>query len=419
MIKLLIIADDLTGAIDAGTQLAKEGINTFVTSNPDIDFNTSNQDISVLVFNSESRHINANLAAQKVRSVAESAKSAGVQYFFKKTDSTLRGNLGAELEAVYRATTQAQLPFIPAHPKSGRYTRNGYHYIGHKLLHETEFGNDPLEPISSSYIPEILKEQSACKSGVISMEALRSDEDITFSDYEIIVFDCENREDLQQISIALQKNNLINVIAGCAGFAELLPELLQLDSRNREIPDIKGPALVINGSLNPVSLDQVNYAEKEGIKTYLVNQDIVACYGSKSNPLVENLLKDVQNDGIASKSVILKTSEISDEVAEQDPGLDAVMDLKEEYTVFATNMGKLVSDILKGSEFKTCVVFGGDTLMGIIEGLSISGIYPVTEIFQGTALSEVKGHTGNYFFITKPGGFGENDTIVRILGYIN
>ena len=124
MIKLLIIADDLTGAIDAGTQLAKEGINTFVTSNPDIDFNTSNQDISVLVFNSESRHINANLAAQKVRSVAESAKSAGVQYFFKKTDSTLRGNLGAELEAVYRATTQAQLPFIPAHPKSGRYTRS-------------------------------------------------------------------------------------------------------------------------------------------------------------------------------------------------------------------------------------------------------------------------------------------------------
>lgn len=40
MIKLVIIADDLTGALDTGVQFSKKNISTIVTA--DLNFNTRN-----------------------------------------------------------------------------------------------------------------------------------------------------------------------------------------------------------------------------------------------------------------------------------------------------------------------------------------------------------------------------------------
>ena len=146
MNELLIIADDLTGAIDTGVQLAKQGISTRVIPDPETDIQKrfSQRDEAVLVFNTESRHIHPGKAAERVKNVVKKGLISGIKKFFKKTDSTMRGNIGAELEAFMLETGQRYLAFIPAHPKLKRFTRNGFHYIDEQLLHETEFGRDPL-----------------------------------------------------------------------------------------------------------------------------------------------------------------------------------------------------------------------------------------------------------------------------------
>jgi len=39
--------------------------------------------------------------------------------------------------------------------------------VGDRLLHQTAFGRDPLEPIEVSYIPAILKQQTTIQTKVV------------------------------------------------------------------------------------------------------------------------------------------------------------------------------------------------------------------------------------------------------------
>src|SRR5262245_10463373 len=142
---LLVIADDLTGANDAGVQFALCGIRSIVFADSKIE--KLPPEYPVVVVNTESRHLPPREAAERVRKVAEIGLAAGVQYFYKKTDSTLRGNIGAELEALRQTTGASFIPFIPALPDLGRTTREGTHYVHGIPIAETAFAKDPLNPI--------------------------------------------------------------------------------------------------------------------------------------------------------------------------------------------------------------------------------------------------------------------------------
>lgn len=124
MPRLLIIADDFTGALDTGVQLAKRGIDTLVAVMRDgrVDLRAPCQ---VLVVNTESRHIPPLEARARVTAVVQSAPAAGFTHIYKKTDSTLRGNIGTELAAVLGNVAATELIFVPAFPKLGRFTIDG------------------------------------------------------------------------------------------------------------------------------------------------------------------------------------------------------------------------------------------------------------------------------------------------------
>jgi uncharacterized protein YgbK (DUF1537 family) len=214
MIKLLVIADDLTGALDAGVHFSTIGIRTVVI--PDTDFLHPDglADISceVVVVNTESRHISGQKAADLVKKVAGLGKRAGAKILYKKTDSTLRGNIGAELEALLDSMDLKRIPFIPAYPAVKRFTRHGYHYVDNHLLHRTRFADDPLEPIHTSYIPEILYKQI---KEDISIKILSLDQPIQSVDHsgkQILVFDCNNENDLRSISHFLDVNDMLGVV---------------------------------------------------------------------------------------------------------------------------------------------------------------------------------------------------------------
>src|SRR5262245_5256816 len=141
---LLVIADDLTGANDAGVQFASSGIRGIVLTNHNVQ--TLPTSYPVVVVNTERRHLPPALAAERVRRVALLGKEAGVQYFYKKTDSTLRGNIAVELEALLAVTEALSIPFVPALPDLGRTTRDGLHYVHGTPIAETAFSRDPLNP---------------------------------------------------------------------------------------------------------------------------------------------------------------------------------------------------------------------------------------------------------------------------------
>lgn len=127
MLLLLIIADDFTGALDTGVQFAAYGAATRVMVKDQVDF--ASCDAQVLVVDTETRHLPPEKAYQIVEELTRAACRAGIRYIYKKTDSALRGNIGAELAAVLQASNNRQLPFLPAFPQNGRTTRDGIHYV--------------------------------------------------------------------------------------------------------------------------------------------------------------------------------------------------------------------------------------------------------------------------------------------------
>ena len=113
MLRLLMIADDFTGALDTGVQLAAHGIPTqVVVGQADLSACSS----TVLVVDTETRHLPAAKAAKAVEELTRSAVENGVGCIYKKTDSALRGNIGAELAALLKASGARNLPFLPAFP---------------------------------------------------------------------------------------------------------------------------------------------------------------------------------------------------------------------------------------------------------------------------------------------------------------
>lgn len=145
--KILVLADDLTRATDCAAVCVLAGVPTKVVT--DTAFLQPGR--GVIVVNTETRHAPPRVAARRVATVVRWAQRHGVRHLFKKTDSTLRGNIGAELAAL-----PVPMSFVPAYPEDGRFTRDGYHYVGDKLVHETEFGHDPRHPVTESHVLTLL-----------------------------------------------------------------------------------------------------------------------------------------------------------------------------------------------------------------------------------------------------------------------
>ena len=96
--RVLVLADDFTGANDAGVSLAEAGMSVEVAF-------TAGQPSTAraLILNSDSRAMSAAAAADKVAALLRGAATFVPHWQVKKIDSTLRGNPGGELEAMMAA----------------------------------------------------------------------------------------------------------------------------------------------------------------------------------------------------------------------------------------------------------------------------------------------------------------------------
>src|SRR5438128_10670384 len=112
-----ILADDLTGACDAGAPYAGRAA-VPVTVYPD-----RRAAGPVAVLDTESRRLPAVDAAARVRAVVSGAAHTTV--WFKKVDSTMRGPIAAELDALLTETGAPGAVLCPAFPAQGRTVVDG------------------------------------------------------------------------------------------------------------------------------------------------------------------------------------------------------------------------------------------------------------------------------------------------------
>ncbi|RCW40511.1 uncharacterized protein YgbK (DUF1537 family) [Halopolyspora algeriensis] len=161
MARILVIGDDLTGVNGTGARFARAGLSV-ATVDPERAASVA-QRYNVVVVNTDSRHLDPAAAAARV---AEAVREAGpVELVVKRTDSTLRGNVGAEVEAALtavRAGTDRPVRglMVPAFPDAARVTVDGVQLLDGVPLERTELAGDPLNPMRTSVVADIVADQT-------------------------------------------------------------------------------------------------------------------------------------------------------------------------------------------------------------------------------------------------------------------
>lgn len=391
--RLLILADDLTGSLDTGVQLAVKGyrVNVLV-QNTGIPRDCHED---VLVINTDSRHIESKDAYRIVYDLAEQAKNAGFRRIYKKTDSGLRGNVGAELSALLEAAGEKTLSFVPAWPKMNRMTKDGIHYVNGLPLAESIFAKDVINPVKESRIERLIHLQSDVK---VSLNPENEEPE------GIAVYDCSSEEEMERLAAKIfAESDKPLIAAGCAGLLEKYPECIKDKDVASAGEGLYGDLLVLCGSMNEVSAKQLQFAQnKNAYRQHLPVSEILREQWTEED--MEHFVNSFVHEAIEPVSII---DTMDDAVCEED--------LKENAAErIAEYMGKIAAILIRQKIRKTMMIIGGDTLLGCVKALGIETLKPLKEPVPGTVLAEYTNHEGTGYLITKSGGFGDEELLVSL-----
>lgn len=407
--QLLVIADDFTGALDTGIQFARHGIATTLFLSDALTAGLlADCQADVVVADTESRHLPPEDAAARVRAVTRLAKAAGCPVFYKKTDSTLRGNLGAELAAMQDVCGAKRLWFAPAYPALGRTTRGGTQLVNGVPLARTDFAADPFNPVGTDFVPALLAEQTDRPVRIAAPAALPPEADRP----ELVVFDAETDAELLQTAQALWAHGEAVCLAGCAGFAAALEAVLDLP-RTAQVPELpNGSLLLVCGSVHPRAVAQCRYAAAHcGYPELpLTAAQMLSDTGDDAKTL-DTLCTALERSGRAllrvsgGRECLAETAVLAARLSIDPQTVPARI---------AARLGALTAQVLARKKPAALIVFGGDTLLGIARALGCTSVTPLTELLPGIVLSQMQTDTGALFVVTKAGGFGDANLLQEI-----
>src|SRR5476649_2330543 len=278
---MLVIADDFTGANDAGVGLSRYGarVNVLFGGKPlSVD-----PQVDAWVISTDSRMLPAEQAAARVTNVVEQwrALTSG-GWIYKKIDSTLRGNLGAEIEAALIASRAPLAIIAAAAPSMGRCISHGDCYVhGVELIH-TEFASDPQTPVNSSSVAMRIKAQSLLSLSLVELAGVRGGgltdilTNLAQRGCRLVVLDSETPEDLQHIAAALTVLPFRPLLVGSAGLIDALAQ--------RQTYRPLSPLLAIVGSMSEMTQRQITHALAHPQIT-LVDIDVPRIFAPTKPPL--------------------------------------------------------------------------------------------------------------------------------------
>jgi len=427
MTRLAIIADDLSSATDCGAQMVRSGLSVVV---PLRGYSLPAQaDLAqVISVDTDTRSLAADSAYTKVKEFTQVLIAEGWTDFYKSVDSTLRGNLGAEIEAVLDAVRPDCVIIAPAFPKYGRTTVDGVQYLHGRPLHETEFGSDPTAPVKDADIRRRLAEGSARKSARLSLDPLQAGpakiqstiHGLLAEGVELVVVDIAEQEDLKRICLGLAQSDLRILWVGSTGMAEFFPLAFEVTSTASEHNKIYAvdprPALALVGSASETTRQQLSYAQtNNGLQVIdldpgcLIQEETVAAaeFGKAS----ANLRSGIE----AGHDMALVVRASREEIATTQQ-LGATLNLSASQVAqrIVEALAQVSSQLVFDGQISGIVATGGDTSNALCKVLGAQALEILGEVEAGIPILRVMGEQ-TLPLVTKAGGFGTPAAIADAL----
>jgi len=419
MLEIAVIADDLTGAADTGVQFCPYFATTVLTSYGNLSPGSHILSSQALAIYTNSRAIKAEAAQKRLRSVAQQLLALHPKRIYKKVDSCLRGNLGAEVDEIVDEMG-FELSFIaPAFPEMGRFTLHDVHLLYNVPIADTELSQDPVNPITESRLSRVIRAQSRYEVGHVDVSFLEGDDEgmageiarLIKGGARHVVFDVTSQAHLGRIiRFALNSDKKI-LLVGSAGLAGTLGTHFR--RRDVEVEDEvkvsrEGGHLLVCGTASDVMRLQISALTKT--------------YPYQVIPLMPSLLADQdQRDKLFSQApfarrllsennVIIKIgpSETGETKTSSAWGPEQIVE----------GLGLFVAMVLEGSRPASLFLSGGDTASAVLAAIGATGIRLLREIVPGVAEGRIiGGPVDGLPVVTKAGAFGKGDTLIKVHEY--
>jgi uncharacterized protein YgbK (DUF1537 family) len=151
MKRILIIADDLTGAAEIGGIAFDHGLTAVIHQG-----SFRNGDSNVLIVDTDTRHIPKTAVAGHIRQILESVDPSKFDLIYKKTDSMLRGPVAAELTAAMALLHLERAMLVPQNPSRGRVIENAQYLIDGVPLGRSPVAADLEHPPTTADVGQLL-----------------------------------------------------------------------------------------------------------------------------------------------------------------------------------------------------------------------------------------------------------------------
>lgn len=394
-----VIADDLTGANATGVLLTRLGLPaaTMFGRGP------VPAELDVLVLSTASRALPREEAYRLVHDAASDLKRQGVTNWSKRIDSTARGNLGPEVDALLDAVGPEYVAVVtPAFPASGRAVAGGYLLVHGVPVSETAAGRDIAAPVRESHIPTLMAAQSKYQVGYIGLGAVLEGPEAVKEDVvrqaregrRVFVADSTTDEHLSTLVQGLKSADIPYFPADpgpltAAVFAYRAGRRGKTPGNVPGLGPRKGPILLVSGSVTLLTFEQLSYLE-----------------GKLRTAFVELPPRGADPEAVAAEleGRISGGTEVAVLCSARSPGQVLEGTTAQELEAIAAKLGHAAAVLLSRRRFGGLVTTGGDVTVGVLRALGAHGIELVTEVLPLAARGRILGGPASGLDIVTKGG---------------
>ena len=416
MQKYIVIADDLTGSNATCSLFKKIGLRaaSILKLQGDINY-----DVDVISYSTASRGLDKEEAYKKVSEAIKILKNKDVLVYNKRIDSTLRGNIGTEINAMLDNLEDDRIAVvIPSYPDSGRIVVNKTMLVNGVLLENSDAGKDPKTPIKTSCVESLIQKGIKYSSTYFTLSDIEQPiEEIVKKIQEaikksrVLIFDAVNNEDIIKISKAIIHSD-INIVTVDPG-----PFTLYYSKELQKKNHLEKKILMVIGSVTATTKKQIEYILQEE-DIFLVKMKVEDFF-EKETCLkeIERVISFIKKGIVSYDLFLVTTSPIGDEKKADLQKLAENLNttVEEISKIIANTLTETIVKILKETQkFEGIYSSGGDITIALLEKLKAIGVEIREEVIPLAAYGRIIGGDFSNLKLVSKGGMVGDETVIKL-----
>lgn len=412
MKKVLIISDDLTGANANCALMKKIGLRaaSFLGTNPD----QIPENIEVIAATTDSRAMTKFQAYREVFNKIKLFKNHDISLYSKRIDSTLRGNLGSELQAYQDSFDSKKVGIcVPAYPDSGRIVVDGNLYVNGHLLLNTDAGNDSKMPVVSNLVSENFKKDYDGRIKTISVNEIEKGRENLIdliekysNDYELLIFDAINNAHIKEVAEATLSADVEFIAVDPGPFTKELTNVIYKTS------SISTKALAVIGSVTQITIDQLKKL-KQNIDYYQVDVNPMSLLSMNTiEDELNRCSEEVKNNLDDHELIIITTTpdNIKDRLDLRKISEEKKISVDDISLILSRGLANIAKNVLENNKsFSGVFSSGGDITVALAEEVLSTGIEIKDEVMPLAAYGRLIGGVYPGLKVVSKGGMVGND----------